>query len=286
MARWLIATLGGQPQVVTLTLDLLHRRGERIDEVIAVFPGGNARYKAAHRRLREVFQQPPYRSWGIRYRARSIDAPDGRPLQDIQNTVDADRAWLVLRTLIGEAKQQGHRLHISLSGGRRALALMTFSAAMLYCTPGDRLWHIYTPPSVLAKIKDGTQMHVAPEEGVRLLEVPFAPWGAYFPGVKAILGMRPQQVLAWQAQWPGEETAQRCALVWQRLTERQREVLRALIEQPTRKEAARALGVSLSTVDTHREVILRACRLAWPAEQVDLDFVRRAFRGWFLMKGG
>lgn len=284
MAHWLIATLGGQPQVVTLTLDLLHQRGERIDEVITVFPGGNARYKAAHRRLQAAFRQPSYRSREIRYRARSIDTAHGRPLSDIQSTADADRAWLVLSALIGEAKRQGHRLHISLSGGRRVLALMMFSAAMLYCTPGDRLWHIYTPSSVLAKIKDGTQMHVAPEEGVQLLEVPFAPWGAYFPGVKAILGLRPQQVLALQSQWPGEETTQRCALVWQRLTERQREVLRALVEQPTRRQAAGVLGISLSTVDTHREAILRACRLAWPEEQVDLDFVRRTFHGWFLVE--
>ena len=84
MARWLIATLGGQPQVVTLTLDLLHRRGERIDEVIAVFPGGNARDKATHRRSQEAIQ-PSFRSLHIRYRPRPIDTARGRPLGDIQS---------------------------------------------------------------------------------------------------------------------------------------------------------------------------------------------------------
>ncbi len=284
MGVWLMASLGGQPQVVTLTLDLLLQRGESIDEVWTVFPGGNPRYKAAHRRLQEEFRAyAPYRERGIRYRARSLDAPNGRPLADIQRSADADRAWQVLSALIGEAKRAGHRLHLSLTGGRRALALMMFSAAMLYCTPTDRVWHLYTPPAVLATVKDGARLHVAPEEGVQLLEVPFAPWGAYFPGVKAILGLRPQRALALRAQWPDEDTARRCAQVWAQLTPRQREALQALVEQPTRQAAADALGLSLSTLDTHREAILAACRLAWPdGTPVDLRFVRRVFRGWFL----
>lgn len=287
MGTWLIASLGGQPQVVTLTLDLLLQQGESIDEVWTVFPGGNPRYKAVHRRLQKEFaEHAPYRERGIRYRARSLDAPNGRPLTDIQSSEDADRAWTVVSSLIGEAKQQGHRLHISLTGGRRALALMLFSAAMLYCSHSDRVWHIYTPPQVLAKVKDGAQLHVAPEEGVRLLEVPFAPWGAYFPGLKAVLGLWPQQVLAWRAQWPDEDTARRCAQVWAQLTPRQRDALRALVEQPTRQEAAAALGVSLSTLDTHREAILAACRLAWPeGTPVDLRFVRRVFQGWLMVEG-
>lgn len=286
MGTRLIASLGGQPQVVTMTLDLLLQRGEAIDEVWTVFPGGNPRYKAAHQQLREEFATyTPYRERGIRYHARSLDAPNGRPLADLQSSADADRAWQVLSALIGEAKQAGHRLHLSLTGGRRALALMMFSAAMLYCTPTDRVWHIYTPPQVLAKVQDGARLHVAPEEGVRLLEVPFAPWGAYFPGVKAILGLEPRRALALRAQWPDEGTAHRCAQVWTQLTPRQREALQALVAHPTRQRAAEALGVSLSTLDTHREAILAACRMVWPEATVDLRFVRRTFRGWLLAEG-
>ncbi len=281
MSDWLIAPLGGQPQVITLMLDLLLYRGERIARVWVMFPGGHARYLEAHRRLQQEFAEyAPYQ--GIRYQAYPLAGVDGRPLGDIRNSADADQAWQAASEIIGEAKRQGHRLHISLSGGRRALALMLFSAAMLYCTPSDRAWHIYTPPEVLAQVKDGARLHVPPESGVRLLEVPFAPWGAYFPGLRQVLGLRPQQVLVWRTQWPDEDTAQRCRLVWQRLTERQREVLRALVEQPTRQAAADALGLSLSTLDTHRAAILEACRLAWPEERVNLSFVRRTFRRWLM----
>ncbi len=282
----LISPLGGQPQIVTFTVDLLLARGEPLTEVWTVFPAGNVRYQKAHRRLVEEFAHyPPYRRQGLRYRAWPIDDARGRPLQDITNITETDRVWRVISALLSEAKTRDARLHISLSGGRRALALMLFSAAMLHCTPGDRVWHIYTPPQVLAMVKDGARLHVAPEEGVRLLEIPFVPWGAYFPGVKTMLGLSPRQLAALQTQWPNEQTAQRCAWVWEQLTPRQREVLQALVEQPTRHAAADVLGLSLSTLDTHRAAILDICRLAWPEERVDLRFLRRVFRGWLVLEG-
>ena len=286
MSVWLIASLGGQPQLVTFTLDHLLRQGEPIAEVWTLFPGGNPRYVMAHRRLqREFSQHAPYRERKIRYRARSLDAPNGRPLPDIRDSADADRVWQIVSALFAEAKRQGHRLHISLSGGRRALALMLFSVAMLYCTPNDRIWHIYTPPDVLIQVRDGARLHVAPEEGVQLIEIPFAPWGAYFPGIKDILGLRPQQARALLTQWPDEETSRRCAWVWNHLTPRQRDALRALVQHPTRRAAAQALGMEISTLDSHRDAILKTCRQAWPEEQVNLRFVREVFRGWLMEKG-
>lgn len=285
MPECLLATLGGQPQIVTLTLDLLLQRGERVDEVWTVFPGGNSRYREAHWRLyREFAEHPAYR--GIRYRPRSVDDERGRPLEDLRTVEDMDRAWVVVQDLVRSLKGRGVRLHISLSGGRRGLALLLFAAATLYCTPNDRVWHIFTPPEVLAEVKDGAKLHVPPEAGVRLLEIPFAPWGAFFPGVKALLGLSPQQLQALRVQWPDEETVQRCAWVWRQLSPRQREVLRALVEQPTREAAAEALGVSVSTVDTHRQGILAVCREAWPEERVDLAFVRRVFGGWVRARPG
>jgi CRISPR-associated protein Csx14 len=282
MATLLIAALGGQPQIVTFTLDLLLRRGESIEGVYTVFPGGNGRYIAAHRKLEAEFAKEPYRHRGIRYHAHSLTALQGRPLLDIRDEATLDRVWKEISMLIGEMRQRGHQLHISLTGGRRAIALMLFSAAMLYCTTNDRIWHIYTQPQVLAKVKNGARMHVAPEEGVRLLSVPFAPWGAYFPGIKAILGLGPQQILALQSQWADEATYRRCHQVWERLSAKQKEVLKALVTHPTRRAAAEALNLALSTVDTHREAIIATCREVWPEEKVDLRFVRRVFQGFFL----
>lgn len=283
MATGFIASLGGQPQVITLTLDLLLQRGEVIDFVWVLFPAGNPRYQEAHRQLQRAFAREPYQH--IQYQARPLNDSRGRPLRDLREPQDVESIWEEVRGLIQQAKADGHRLHISLSGGRRLLALMLFSAAMLYGSLADRVWHIYTPPAVLQVVRDGARLHVPPEAGVRLLAVPFTPWGAFFPGLKPVLGLSPAQVFALQQWQQDEETRQRCAWVWQRLTPRRREVLRALVEHPTRQAAADALGLGLSTIDTHRAAILETCRLAWPDEQVDLRFVRRVFRGWLLAEG-
>jgi CRISPR-associated protein Csx14 len=50
----LIATLGSEPQVVTLALDLLEQAGQVISEVIVLHTAGKA-MRAAMARLREEF---------------------------------------------------------------------------------------------------------------------------------------------------------------------------------------------------------------------------------------
>ncbi len=53
----LIATLGSEPQVVTLALDLLREKGHPIGEVIVVHTAGEA-VQAALKVLEEEFAQP------------------------------------------------------------------------------------------------------------------------------------------------------------------------------------------------------------------------------------
>ena len=80
--------------------------------------------------------------------------------------------------LLRSLKEQGHTIHLSLSGGRRMIALMALQAAMVHLSPVDRLWHIYTTPELTAQARDGKIMHVPPEGGVRLIPVPFVPLAA------------------------------------------------------------------------------------------------------------
>jgi len=51
----LVATLGGQPQIVTFTLDLLLAQGETIDQVVIVYPASGLRYRESYRRLAGEF---------------------------------------------------------------------------------------------------------------------------------------------------------------------------------------------------------------------------------------
>ena len=279
----LIASLGGQPQIVTFTLDALLARGIRPQVVETVFPGGNARYHDAHRRLAREFEQyGPYR--GLRYQAYALNDRSGRPLPDLLTDDDLDAAWERVRERVQHWKRAGHRLHFSITGGRRALGIMLYAAAMTYGSSQDRVWHIYTPREWLPRVRDGARMHLPPGT-VRLLSVPFVPWTAYFPGLRGLLEASPEAVRRALAPDLEEGDRQRCEMVWRRLTPRQREVLQALATTETRAQAARALGMALSTLDSHRAAILRAARAAWPGERVDLRFLRRVFRAWLMAQG-
>ncbi len=280
----LIASLGGQPQIVTFTLDALLARGIRPQVVETVFPGGNARYHDAHRRLAREFEQyGPYR--GLRYQAYALNDPSGRPLPDLLTNDDLDAAWERVRERVQYWKRAGHRLHFSITGGRRALGIMLYAAAMTYGSSQDRVWHIYTPPEWLPRVRDGARMHLPPGT-VRLLSVPFVPWTAYIPGLRSLLEMSPEVLRRLLGESLDEDTQHRCAWVWSRLTPRQKDALRALATTETRAEAARAMGVDLDTLDSHRKAILRACRAAWPEARMDLRFVRRVFRQWLTATNG
>ncbi len=280
----LLASLGGQPQILTFTLDALLARGIRPQVVEVVFPGGNPVYQAAFRRLqREFTRYQAYQS--IPLQACSLTDRDGHPLPDLLSDLHLDEAWQQVRDRVRTLKAEGWRLHFSITGGRRALGLMLYAAAMTYGSPQDKVWHIYTPPEWLAQVKDGARMHL-PQGTVRLLEIPFVPWTAYFPGLRSLLEMSPEVLRRLMGEGLDEETQRRCARVWARLTPRQKDALRALATTETRAEAARAMGVDLDTLDSHRKAILRVCRAAWPEARVDLRFVRRVFRLWLTATNG
>jgi len=274
----LVCTLGGQPQVVTFTLDRLLAQGERIGQVIVVWLAGEARYRRAFDRLKAEFVGDQYAGQHIHFHHRPVQW-HGKLLARVVHATEIDAAWETFSTLLGELKAQKQHIHLSLAGGRRMLALVGLSAAMQHFGPSDCAWHLYTPSEITEKARDGALMHVS-DERVQLLRVPVAPLGALFPGLRPALGMTPsQQQGALTTLLPSEEW-QRCEQVWNQLSRRQRETLVALVQHASRKQAAQALHIAVSTLDTHKEEIFAACREAWPEAEVNLAFLRRMFRAY------
>ncbi len=274
----LVASFGGQPQILTFTLDLLLAREFPLREVRVVFPGGNPRYRQAFFRLFEEFERHPSYTH-LRLVAHSLTDMGGRPLQDLLTDRHLTVAWYQVRDLVRSLKQEGYRLHFSITGGRRALGLMLYAAAMTYGSPQDKVWHIYTPPEWLSRVRDGVQLHIS-SGVVHLLEIPFVPWTAYIPGLRVLLETSPEVLQRLMGEGLDREIQLRCAQVWSRLTPRQRDALKALASTETRVEAAQLMGVHVDTLDTHRKAILEACREVGFPSKVDLRFVRRVFRQW------
>ena len=259
----LLATLGGQPQVVTFTLDLLLQRGIPIREVIVVHPAsyGNLQDTIVH--LSAEFPGDRYQRTGelIRFRRHVLEQYN-TPIDDIVDDRSADGVLNAMDEIIRELKDQGRIIHFSITGGRRLMGFLSFSAALLNFDHMDRLWHIHTPEDVKKRVRNGACMHVEPDDNVRLIEVPFARLAQ--PVLTRLLSTdNARTIITMQEQQAKAEQQRRVRELFEKVTPMQRKVLQLFIRGLTPQEVARELGISIKTVSSHTTVLLRESRNIW-----------------------
>lgn len=280
----MIATLGGQPQVLTFALDDLLVRGDQVDQVVAVHvtPETPAMQQSLAV-LAAAFAEGRYAGQPCRLRSAVIhNGPVVVP--DIGDEAAAEATWQTLHRLLGQLKGEGRRLHLVVTGGPRLIGLMAMSAATLLFDHQDRLWHLFTPRPLREAASGGAILHVGREAGVRLIQVPMAPWGAYFPALRELASATSSQVVAAQARWMDEGERARCRAVESQLTPRQIDVLRAFAAGLNPQEVAEQLSITLKTVDTHKTAILDQCRIAWgvpESERLTYHDLRRRFERYY-----
>lgn len=261
----LVATLGGQPQVVTFTLDLLLRHYP-ISEVIVLHPyASQPRLQHSLACLNAEFTGDRYhidgRSITCHFRSKTLEL-DHIPLEDIVDITSAKGTRETIYQFIQDLKREPRHIHLSVTGGRRLMALLAISAAQLKFDPFDHIWHIYTPEDIKTQVKDGQQMHVPANVGVNLIEMPFIPLGDSFLNIPPTANTAQAVQNAKQTQMEAEEH-DRCQQVDRALTKRQRDVLRAFAAGMNPDDVAKRLNITPSTVSTHTTKIFEECRNAW-----------------------
>src|SRR5579859_3052985 len=276
--------LGGQPQVVTFTLDLLLRHDFPIREVIVIHP------HAAHPRLQHSlaclnaeFDGDCYRFDDqvitCHFRPKVLEL-DAMPLDDIADSTGAKGARETIYHFIQELKRQPRHIHLSVTGGRRLMSLLAISAAQLKFDPFDHIWHIYTPEAVKEQAREGKLMHVPPDADIKLIEVPFIPLGAYFAGIEQVA----ESTQAVQHHMDVQER-RRCERVEQALAhKRPLDILKAYACGMSPQEVASALNIAPSTVSTHTTRIFDECRIAWDLVEdhpLTYHFLREHFGMYF-----
>lgn len=286
----LVATLGGQPQVVTFTLDLLLQRGIPIREVIVIHPATLPHAQTSIARLSAEFIGDRYRigehTITIHFRRHMLRYYE-QLIDDIVDERTADGALNTMDQIIRSLKQQQRTIHFSITGGRRLMSLLSFSAALLNFESTDRIWHIYTPDTVRQRVNDGAMMHVSSEEKVCLIEVPFARLAQ--PILSRLLNTNPTNVKATinlEIERTRAEEYKRCKAVIDAATPRQREVLRAFAKGLNQQEVARQFQITISTVDAHKTKLLEICRTTWGINERDgsrlgYHFLYKTFAAYF-----
>ena len=282
----LLATLGGQPQVVTFTLDLLLQRGFSISEVIVVHPEASyPRLQHSLDCLNAEFVGDRYQVSGqtIHLRSHVLHLND-EPLDDIVDEVSADGALNTIHHLIRSLKRQHRCIHLSITGGRRLMSSIATEAALLNFTHSDHIWHIYTPDPIQAQANAGTLMHVSPRDGVHLIERHFVPWGTYFSDLPQTISSAQEAIRFQKSKVDAQEQAC-CDRVVKQATDRQLDVLRAFAEGLNIQEVAERLCISTRTVDAHKTKLLELCREVWAIEQsasrLGFHFLYKTFAPYF-----
>jgi CRISPR-associated protein Csx14 len=237
----LIATLGPEPQVVTLALDLLRAKGYAIAEVIVLHTIGEA-VRPALARLREEFTTPGSR----RFRQVVVQGEAG-PVSDIITEEDvAALLRTMYRTVLAE-KRAGRLIHLSIAGGRKPMAVCGMVVAQLLFDEDDRVWHLLTEGW---RPGDERTMHIRPGDRVSLVPVPVLRWSSVSP-VMTELALREDPWEAIQAQKSmkqEEDRRRKREFVEHWLTAAEREVVRLACQGLDNAAIGRQLHKSDKTV--------------------------------------
>ncbi len=261
----LIAPVGSKPQLVTIALDLLHRRGATIREAVVLHTTlDRAATRASIVRLSDEF---PRAYPGLRLRPICLCDERGVPLDDVDSEPASREAFRVLYREVKAAKQAGQRVHLSIAGGRKIIAVYGMAAAQLLFDKEDRVWHIFSEPSLI----DSCALH--PEEGcASLIPVPVLRWTEVSPVLTdLILSDDPFEALRRQEEMLQADALRLArAFVEQALTPAQREVVRLVVcEGLTDAQIAERTSRSVKTVGHHLAKAYRKAREVFAIEQAN-----------------
>lgn len=276
----LIATLGVEPQVVTITLDCLLAGGRNIGEAVVIYTESPGVYEAL-KVIEDEFARPAYP--GMVLRSVPVTSREGA-VRDFRT--DEDLRGL-LRTLYAEvrrARQAGNIVHLCVSGGRKAMGIVGMVVAQLLFGPEDHVWHLITEgwrPGA------GRHLHLPAGEKVWLVPVPVLRWSEAGTLMQAVAEMNdPAEVVAWYEKLSraGEVKRQR-EFIERWLTRAEREVVRLACRGLDNAAIAAALCKQEQTVANQLRGVYEKLRewLGYPAGNVDRSVLIARFAPYFTL---
>lgn len=221
----LVATLSTEPQGVTLVLDWLLEKGFPIREVAVIHTSG-AVIQPAIRRLDEEFASGVYP--GIFYRRAPIMGKQGA-VADITSQEDVGALLRTLYRTLRAARQAGLTIHLSLTSGRKTMAVYGMVAAQLVFGEGDRAWHMISQQRWSGGEK---HMHAEPGQRIQVLETPVLRWADAAAAAAVLDAEDPWEAIQRQQAFTQREATQRRKMFMEHiLTRAEREVMTLLVRE-------------------------------------------------------
>ncbi|MCS6859780.1 MAG: CRISPR-associated ring nuclease [Abditibacteriales bacterium] len=225
----LIATLGSEPQVITLALDCLRARGHDIGEVVVVHTAPTQEpIRTSFAKLKA--ELPHYKSLRppVAFHFVPIKHKDGTCPADITTEQDAGAVFSVLYREVLNAKRHGRRVHLSVAGGRKVMSVYGMAVAQLLFDGNDCLWHVLSEGKLLAD----KRMHAEAGDELILIPVPVLRWSSVSPALTLSKTDDPMQAFQVQQDWRNaQETQHKREFLERVLTPAERELLTLLARE-------------------------------------------------------
>ena len=276
----LLATLGVEPQVVTITLDELLARGCSLREVSVVYtmdPG----VKTALTAIEGEFDKGLYPGVLLRKSPvinRQAAVVDFRSEDDLR---------ALLRTLYAEmrrARQSGVKVHLCLSGGRKVMSIMAMVVAQLLFGPEDCAWYLVTEgwhPGAERRL------HLESGDRVWLVPVPVLRWSEAGTLMRTVAELEdPAEVVYWYRRLEQNARRKRQREFFRHwLTGAEREVVRLACRGLDNVSIANALGKSEQTVANQLRNVYEKLRewLDFPEGNVERNMLIAEFAPYFAL---
>lgn len=186
----LVATLGTEPQVITIALDYLIQTSHPIRETIVIYTD-SPNLSSGLTVLEKEFNTPQYAQ--IKLNLVPVTGRCG-PVEDFSCAEDVDALLRTFYRVIHGVKEHNGLVHLSISGGRKVMGTIGMVAAQFLFGPQDHAWYLFTRGW---KPGDSRNMHYDAEMH-SLIEVPVLRWD----DSSLILGLsdfgNPVDLLHWQ----------------------------------------------------------------------------------------
>lgn len=263
----LLATLGSEAQVVTLTLDALLQRGESVQRVVIVHTAPETELIAgALARVLAELRSPHYPDT-LQIETLTLTGPRG-PLADVDSTEGAAAAFTTLYRLVRAEKLAGRTVHLSIAGGRKTVAVFGMAVAQLLFDADDRLSHLISQGALLAE----KRMHAAPGDECHLIEIPVLLWRAVSPVLTDLSEIEdPFVAVERQRALRLQETLDEArSFMLGVLSPAERRTVELLVrESLSDQELAARLALSPRTVEQHLRSAYRKAAVHWALTEVN-----------------
>lgn len=280
----MVATLGVEPQVVTIALDQLLDSKYHIGEVTVIYTHDPQVLEALDS-IKQEFAVNTYP--GISLRPVVVTSDTG-PVADFYDQEDLKALIHTLYSEVRRVRKSGARLHFCLAGGRKVMSILGMVVSQLLFGPEDKAWYLITEgwqPGVERKL------HTTVKDKVWLLQVPVLRWNEAGTLVQTVAELNnPAEAVVWYERLTRKAQHKRKAeFIKHWLTPAERQVAHQACLGLNNAAIAEALSKKEQTVANQLGEVYEKLQewLDYPSTKVDRSILIAEFAPYFaLMEEG